>query len=194
MDGEREKKVTEEASGSGQQLFSPEDSHKAKRPRTSNMPVTHYATGHKTRSPVETMPGKRLFSKGRFDTGWSEEVQSAELSSRGASPVTLIDVQPNMTLLKPLSEMGDSPKESVFTIITEQRDTTAEVSVMVPSPQLIRRTVSVAVGAVTPHVDDIVKGAAESTDPAVTSSEAGIGAVTSADLGQWRTCFIIIII
>ncbi|KAK0152964.1 DNA replication ATP-dependent helicase/nuclease DNA2 [Merluccius polli] len=183
--GERQN-MAEETLGSGKRLFSPEDLLSAKRPRTSNIEVTHYATGRRTGDPVETIPAKQCFSEGCFETERSGEIQSSELSS-----VTLIDVQQNMSSLKLLSEMGVSPnlsqKESVFTNITEQRDTMAEVSVTVPSPQLVTCTLSMADGyptshAVTTHINDIIKGAAEVTDPAVTSSEGDSCAVTSSDL------------
>ncbi|CAL8243483.1 unnamed protein product [Lota lota] len=148
MDGER-KNTSEEAVGSGKRLFSPEDSHCAKRPRTGNVPATHRAAGRKARDPVETTPAQQCFSGGCFETEGSAGVHSSELSSRSANQVTLIDVQQN-TVTPPArpSETGLSPnlprQESVFTLIMEQRDATAEVGVPVPSPQLITRALCTA--------------------------------------------------
>ncbi|KAJ3592791.1 hypothetical protein NHX12_005130 [Muraenolepis orangiensis] len=185
MDGECEN-MTEEALVSGKQISSPEEVHHAKRSRTGNTLGMRPATGHKTSDPIETLPAKLCFSEGK--------VQSSELSSPKADQVILAEVQRNLASLKPLSEMGVTPngsrKQSVFTMMTEQRAPALEVSVAPPSPQLIKRTLSMAdSGAegdptghtVTAHIDDI-GGAADTVDPAVTSSEAGGRAAASSDL------------
>ncbi|XP_030232476.1 DNA replication ATP-dependent helicase/nuclease DNA2 [Gadus morhua] len=193
LDGEREN-LSEEAVGSGKRLFSPEDSHAAKRPRTGDVPAIHRWAGSKASTPVETLPAKQCLTEGRFETEGPERIQSSELSSRRSNQVTLIGVQQNTVASPtPLSEMGGLPREeSVFTLIMDQRDTTpAEVGALAPSPQRTMRTPSTAGGAdganptslaVTAHIDDLGKGATGATDPAGTSSEGDGRAVTSSDL------------
>ena len=185
MDGEH-KNMGEEAVGSGKRLFSPEDSHSAK--RTGIVSAIYRTAGRKACTPLETIAAKQCLPECGFETEGLPGGQSSELCSWRANQLTLMGVQQNtVTWPEPHSEQGGLPREeSAFTLIREQRGTGPEVGVAVPSPQRTKRPPSTVAGglAVMAHIDDLVKGAAGAIDPAPTSSQGDGCGTTSPDLGQ----------